>query len=370
MHVFKNDVETFANHYASSMPGKMRKFQQSDVEQALEVFQASFQPPAPAPAPSPPPPPHQRNPNNLFGQLMRSAYPWGLSKDVIVRWLKWYTGQPHICPIAENPSHDDFTKACDAMVRDISPGAGMFRGVCEHGISSETVGPETFHELMRMRNGPKPGHNIWAFESCPNPIDLQRAITFKRVGDWGHVSGYIKGFYFQPNGEVVHFNYLGYKVNSISMVGCPAIVWASHVGQAVYTKRAKDFAGVSLDIYVECAETNMYGQSCAYTSGRDDYANLDMLVGLSVGNRMREDREAFFGRRYVTPTSKENLSREHECAIRTNPGYQAACNEAMAEIGGNPVEAMASILGHEEADDSDPCGEEAELSWGAAAAAP
>jgi hypothetical protein len=42
----------------------------------------------------------------------------------------------------------------------------------------------------------------------------------------------------------------------------------------------------------------------------------------------------------------------------------------MAEIGGNLVEAMASILGHEEADDSDPCGEEAELSWGAAAAAP
>ena len=301
---------------------------------------------------------------------MRLAKSWDLPKEVLISWLKWYTRQLHICPIAENPGNDDLTRGYNEMVNDISPGAVMFRNVCEHCLSPETLGSETFHELMRMRNGPKPGHNIWAFESCPNPIDLQRAITFKRVGDWGHVSGYIKGFYFQPNGEVVHFNYPGYKVNSISMVGCPAIVWASHVGQAVYTKRAKDFAGVELDIYVECADTNMYGQSCAYTSGRDDYANLDMLVGLSVGNRMREDREAFFGRRYVTATSKENLSREHECAIRTNPGYQAACNEAMAEIGGIPV-SLCSTLGHEEAEraaeNSDHGGEEAKPDWGAAA---
>lgn len=160
-----NNVVSFAKHYASSIPEIWYQFPQSEVDQALIVFQESHRLPAPAPAPSPPPRPQQpsqpRNPHNLFGQLMAVAKQWNLPRDLLLSWLKWYTRQPHIFQTAENPTHEEFIIACTEMERQISPGAQIFRDVCEHGLSPETVGPKTFHELMESRNAPHSDH-IWA----------------------------------------------------------------------------------------------------------------------------------------------------------------------------------------------------------------
>jgi hypothetical protein len=363
-------VVAFANEYASMMPEKMQEFLQSDVEHALAVFQENFEPPAPSPQP-----PRQKNPNSLFEQIRTIGRNLGIPEPTLVKWLKKYVAQPHILPNAENPSHHDFVEGCKVMNDEISPGAEMFRNVCEHGLSPETVGPDTFRELMRMNHGPQRGQ-IYAFKSCPDPVEILHGLTFKRIGGFGQVTCFIKGVCFQPNGNVRHFNYPNFKAFKARKFIPPPIdgsilVWAAEVGQACYTKTTKDFGGLSLEIFQENSSSNSYGGSCGYTNdnSRDDLLWMDKHISLCVGAAMTEDRDEFFGRTYVTAPERENLLREHEHAIRTSPDYQVACNKAMAEIGGIPV-SLCSTFGHEEderAEDSDPCSEEAELSWGAAA---
>jgi hypothetical protein len=319
---------------------------------------------------------HQpRNPNNLFGKLRTIGRSLGIPEYDLVEWLKEYTKRSEICDIAENPSHHDFTKGCDAMVQEISPGAVMFRNVREHGLSPETVGSETFSELMMMTHGPRKGQ-VYAFESCPHIDEILHGLTFRRVGDFGQVTCFLKGMCFLNDGNVRHFNYPNFKpLKAMQFIPKPidgrVLVWAAEVGQAIYTKTTKDFGGLSLEIFQENSSSNSYGGSCGYSNdnSRDDLLWMDKHVALCVGAAMTEDRDAFYGRPYVTAPAKENLLREFEHAIRTNPDYQAACNKAMAQIGGIPV-SLCSTFGHEEAEraeDSDHGGEEAKPDWGAAA---
>lgn len=140
----------------------------------------------------------------------------------------------------------------------------------------------------------------------------------------------------------------------------------SQVGEAVYTKGLQDFSGEVLRVQTEIGETNMYGRACAYTGvGRDDYISLKIAMSNEMTVLMREHKDAFFERKHVTADSKQNLSREHEELIRSEPKYKAACDEAMAKIGGTPV-LLYSTVGHQQAvESSDHCGAavSCETSW-------
>jgi hypothetical protein len=63
-----HNVVAFANDYASRMPGKMRKFEQSDVEEALAVFQQEYVPAQPQPQPQPAPQPAPQQLQRLTGR--------------------------------------------------------------------------------------------------------------------------------------------------------------------------------------------------------------------------------------------------------------------------------------------------------------
>ena len=61
--VIHSDVVAFVQNYASSMPRKMRNFNQIDVEQACAVFEAEYVPPQPQQQAQQKP---SQNPDNLF----------------------------------------------------------------------------------------------------------------------------------------------------------------------------------------------------------------------------------------------------------------------------------------------------------------
>lgn len=364
--VHKNEISNFAAAYASANSGLKFEFNPSDIDTAKEIFQNTYRPQ--------PQIQHSRNPNNLFEILKKEGKSMGIEHRLLIDYLKWYTTNRVSPDIAENPLSDVITQGIAEMTREISPGAVMFKNICEHGLSSETIGPDTFRMLMMMRNAPKPGH-IWTFKSCPKPDDLIKAITFKKVGKWKYVTGFIKGIYFLPTGEIIHFNFPNFKetkVNKIFMVGHPAIVWASHVGQAVFARRTQDYAGVETKVLLEVSETNSYGRPQAYTNerGADAVREIGKYVGLLMGAIIKEDEDRFFNREYVTVDEKKQLSTEHELEIRSEPAHQAACNEAMAKINGIPV-SLYSKIEHEEderAEDSGQCAKEHPPDdWGAAA---
>jgi hypothetical protein len=314
-------------------------FGQDHVEAALEQFKKLYEPPQPSPQPPsrpqrPPQLPH--NPANLFGQLMAVAKCWHVPNELTINYLKWYTSQPHISQIAQNPSHQDFISAVEEMRRAISPAATMVATIRERGLSQETIGTNVFGELMKMSNGPA-AKQVWAFDACPDPVLLHHAITL-RLAPFEHVSGFIKGVFFEPTGKPTHFNWPNFKSVTAapkSMIGFHALVWASEVGEAVYTKTMRDFGGASLEAQTELADKNSYGGACAYVcGGPDDYCDLKMAVTARVDAIRREDRDEFFEREHVTADKKQDLSKEHEQTIRSNPMYIQLVNEAMVRIGG------------------------------------
>jgi len=338
------EVRDFATKYAEANPPrnppKGMIFGQDHVEAALEQFKKLYEPPQPSPQPPsrpqrPPQLPH--NPANLFGQLMAVAKCWHVPNELTINYLKWYTSQPHISQIAQNPSHQDFISAVEEMRRAISPAATMVATIRERGLSQETIGTNVFGELMKMSNGPA-AKQVWAFDACPDPVLLQYAITLKKVGPFDHVTGFIKGVFFDQTGQATHFNWPNFKFETgapKSMIGSHALVWASEVGEPVYTKGLKDFSGVTLEAQTEFATTGSYGGACSYEGfGRDDYRDLKLAITMRVSNVMNEDRDRFFERPHVTADTKINLSKEHEQLIRSNPTYIQLVNEAMFRIGG------------------------------------
>jgi hypothetical protein len=251
-------------------------------------------------------------------------------------------------------------------------GARILEDVITHGLSPKTIGHGMFDKLMKMKNGPRHRH-VWAFQSCPIPRTLIRALSFKRAVDGiPNISCFISGFIIEPNGKVVQFNYpnlenpmIGWKRDDL--IGKAVIFWTSEVGQVIYTKTWQQFDSGQYD------HTLGKGRKGAgYSGGNikyDDQGNVCtpgklMLDGLDL--EMKKDRDAFFEREHVTASERENLDvfgpnnqLEHE--IRSSLQYQAACEEAMAQIGGMPV-SFCSTPRHEEAvkaAGSDQSGEEA-----------
>ena len=336
--VTNDEARFFAIAYAKSNPPinlpRGRQFEQEHVDAAFEQFKEQYQPPQTAPEPL--------NPNNIFSQLLRLGRHIRIPNETLIDYLRWWTSLPEIREIAEEPTAADVEYGLKEMLKVISPGAKIFRDVCEHGLSPETLGQKTFDQLMIMKNGPQ-HHYVWAFQSCPDPRTLIRALSFKRAVDGiPNISCFISGFIIEPNGKVVQFNYpnlenpmIGWKRDDL--VGKAVIFWTSEVGQVIYTKTGQQFDFGQHDYTLGIGFS---GGGIAYdyegavcTFGKLKYGNLDL--------EMSDDRYAFFAREHVTASERENLNvgknHEIERQIRSSRQYQATCEEAMAQIGGIPV---------------------------------
>jgi hypothetical protein len=347
------------------------------AKRADDEFQESSQPsapaPAPAPSPIPRPPPHLRNPNNLFGQLRTFGRSLGIQDHVVVKWLIEYTSRPEICEIAETPRHQNFVEGCDAMVREISPGARMFRDVCDHGLSPETVGTETFKNIMEMRHPPQNGH-IWAVPKCPGLRKLQGTLFFKNPKipecDWcTNVCCFVAGLCIHPDGTTASFTQEPREGanpgNSPKhMEGHFAITWTTTIN------KIKVVYHPDHDYFEEEMEAARGTGNAVYSTafGRSEFTSVDRLqVCIETDHREMFEKLAL-SNKVIIPMDKEELPNDNKF-LRSDPTYKRLADEAMAQIGGIPV-SLCSTFGHEEAEraeDSDHGGEEAKPDWGAAA---
>jgi hypothetical protein len=215
-----------------------------------------------------------------------------------------------------------------------------------------------FDKLMQMKNGPK-HHYVWAFQSCPNPRTLIRALSFKGAVDGiTNISCFISGFIIEPNGGVVQFNYPDFKNPMVGwkrddLIGKPVIFWTSEVGQVIYTKTLQQFDFGQHDYTLGKGRkgAGYSGNGISYNH-QGDVCTRGKLKLDALDEEMKEDRYAFFEREHVTASERENLdvgpNNQLEHQIRSNLQYQAACEEAMAQIGGVPV-SFCSTPRHEEA---------------------
>jgi hypothetical protein len=339
------DVNRFAIRYASMYPDLQFKFTQTRVQEALVTYQDDYAPPEPLPLPRREPRreprPEPRNPNNIFGQLLRLGRHIRIPNQNLIDYLKWFTSQPHIHEIAENPSLDEIQRFSQQMIEEISPGAVMFRKVCESGLSSDTLGSVTFQKLMQMKLGPQ--IPVYAMRLKFPLKNLIHALSFK--GEDGippYTSCFISGFFFNPNGEEVFFNFPDLKESgkgwdSDYMHGKPVFFWISRVGQVRYLKKSGYFDKGQYDY---ATGEGFAGGGIVY----DDFGNVctwGKIGADSLHAEMVADREAFFNRPHVTAPDKQNLNvgENHnlEREIRGNHKYQAACEKALAQIGCMPV---------------------------------
>ena len=245
-------------------------------------------------------------------------------------------------------------------------GARIFEEVIAHGLSPKTIGHEMFHKLMKMKNGPQSDH-IWAFESCPHLRTLIRTLSIKgRVAGISYISCFISGFIIEPKGTLVQFYYpnfdnpmIGWKRDD--MVGKRVIFWTSEVGQVIYTKKVKHFDLGQHDYTLGVGRrgADYAGGGIAYNHD-GEVCTWGTLKLEALNEEMKADRDAFFEREHVTAPERENLdvgkNHEIERKIRRDPGYKAACKEAIAQIGGIPVSLCRSHQEATAAEGSDHCG--------------
>ena len=232
-----NQVVAFAKNHASEMHDKMYKFQQSDVEHALSVFQAEYVPPQPqqarAQAQSPiglQQPAH--NSFNLFGQLLHRGKDVGISHEKLIPYLKWWTTLPEICDIAEKPSQADVDYGFEEMLKAISQGGLLLRQIVETGELPEKV----IHEIRKVGISFK---FVFVFYVCPLLGALQRALCMPNADKLTATAGFIQGFFIKPDGQLSHFKQSARddKADPKYMEGGMAIVFPSSLGQLRLKKR-------------------------------------------------------------------------------------------------------------------------------------
>ena len=111
----------------------------------------------------------------------------------------------------------------------------------------------------------------------------------------------------------------------------------------MFTRYGLTVESMAVADQTELADKNSYGGACAYVGGgRDDYCSLDMAVAARLNSIRSEDRDEFFERPHVTADTKQDLSKENEQLIRSNPMYIQLVNEAMVRIGGTLLPSSSS----------------------------
>ena len=339
--VIHSDVVAFVQNYASSMPRKMRNFNQIDVEQACAAFEAEYVPPQPqqqaqqfrAHQQKP-----SQNPDNLFGKLLHKGKKFGIPLADLIPYLKWFTCKEDIREIAENPSPEDVEYAFEQMVLEISPAARIIDRAIDEGVSRETIGGDAFSKLTAMKYAPQPGSILWAFKRCPPLRVLQRELC--RAPN----TCIVAGISFSQDGSSTCFTQKlarnhGYAVppDPKFMVGCPAIVFIAKAARYSYVDSMTIGDVLQEDIYSVPGQTDN-----AYYDDSGDMVNpkLHSALGKEEGKDSRRDR--CMEKRYMVPDYEGNLPFD-DPELRTNHAYQAACNQTMSDFGGIPV-SMCTFL--------------------------
>jgi hypothetical protein len=326
---------------------------------------------------------HSKNPNNLFGKLLKVGNSMRFEHSLLINFLKSYT--KGVSPyIAENPRSEDINKGIGEMIKEISPGAVMFKNICEHGLSPITIGEPMFEKIMKMKCPPQNGH-IWALPKCPKIRNLQKTLFFERprgipnhnyrrgeVHEYKNVGCFVAGVCFHPDGTTGFFTQEPSKggvkpdYEPDFMKDLPAIIWSTSIGSLIPVFHI-DYVRLQneMDEHSNGAGTAWY--CSAGTADMDDFVSKTMME-MMIENGQRDDQEkTLFTRKY--PTKKEQLPYD-DAFLRSNPEYKRLADEAMAKINGIPI-SLYSKIEHEEAEraeDSGQCAEDAEsLSWGAAA---
>jgi hypothetical protein len=231
------------------------------------------------------------NPNNLFGQLLRLGRDIGIPENVLIDYLKFYTTQPGIVDIAENPTKSDVTFGYEEMTREISPGMIKFRQVLEQGFSAESMEPNDFKQFMQ--HNPPIGY-IWAFDRCPSLSSIQQEICISQSIDLSNICCLIEGFIFNPNGSISFFKQRNTN-GSQHIFKKPAFIWLANVGTFIIP----GYSGTNGNILV---------------------------------NEERKENP-FYG----IPSRIDQITVHHDRRILANQNYHANCQNAMAKIGGIPI---------------------------------
>jgi hypothetical protein len=328
-----NEAHEFAKAYAEANPPRNlprgRQFEQVHVDAAFKQFKEQYQPPQSAQQP--------RNPNNLFGQLLQKGKKIGIPHADLIPYLKWYTCQEGIRKIAENPSTEDVEYAFEQMVLAISPAARIIDRAIDEGVSRETIGDDAFSKLTAMKYAPQPGYILWAFKRCP-PLRVLQEELCKAPN-----TCILAGISFSQDGRSTCFKQKlarnhGYAIppDPKFMVGCPAIVFIAKAARYSYVDCVTIGDVLREDIYSVPGQTD---NSHYADSGEKVNPELN-TIGKSEGKDSRRDGR--MERRYMVPDFEGNLPFD-DPELRTNPAYQAACNQTMSDFGGIPV-SMCTFL--------------------------
>ena len=295
------EISRFAESQAQAYPGKQRKFNQENVNAIRNLFVSTYK--------SQSKPTH--NPNNLFGHLLREGRKLGIEEELLQDYLKWYISQPNISKISENPRQEDIDSGYYRMLREISPGANMFKNVCREGISPDTIGHNQFAEFIRHN---PPSEYMWAFDECPPLIEVQKRMCFKKCGRLENISCFMAGMFFNPDGKIGFFKQSTKRErpDPEHQIGAPAVLWPFRVGHYVNIPSSSNKDGL-----------NSYSAS-------GDYVGLSERVGAISS----ADYKGFMD---IVPRVAENIRQGEMDEILKNPDYFKACKEAMDKIGGIPV---------------------------------
>lgn len=295
------EISRFAKIQADAYSGNKHKFNKKNVNAIRNLFVRTYA--------SQSKPTH--NPNNLFGYLLREGRKLGIEEELLNHYLNWYTSQPNISKISENPKKEDIDSGYYSMLREISPGAFMFKNVCREGISPDTIGHEQFAKFMRHN---PPSEYMWAFDECPPLIQVQRRMCFKKCGRLENISCFMAGMFFNPDGKIGFFKQSTKREKSDPehQIGAPAVLWPFRVGH--YININSNSKGDKLNPY---SKTGNYHGSNA-----------------RVGAISSADYKGFME---IVPRITTDIRQDEMDEILKNPDYFKACKEAMDKIGGIPV---------------------------------
>lgn len=332
----RNEISNFAKAHASANSRLKKEFNPTDLEAAKQLFERTYR--------SQPRIQLSRNPDNLFGKLMKEGKNMGVEHNLLIDYLKWYTTNRVSPDIAENPRFDDVIQGIAEMTRDISPGGIIFQNILRDGISCETLGESGFFKLNQMKERPQAGH-VWAIPSCP-PLDtLLDALCIKRAGPCENIVCSISGLSIKPNGEISAFKLFLPKQHHViefpkrtHMEGYPAIIWSTNV--SVYKLN-------QIQSYVdpEFVNERIYGRNadgeidfepgvCVGPGQLNEYAGDGKMAFINTEQDMQNELHDMVFSQTVAlkPTYAENLGPDNSY-IREIPEYQNACNTNLSKFG-------------------------------------
>jgi len=332
--IYDQMATEFANSYASEHPPQSKKkFKQSEVDCALQVFrerqeqwrqqreqerlqreqeqqqqreqeQRRQQP--------------TRTPNNLFGKLLHKGKEVGILHENLIPYLKWWTMLPEICGIAEDPSPADVEYGFKEMLKAISQGVLLLQQIVKAGVLPEKVKLEIQKLGISFEF-------VFVFYKCPCLLVLQRALCMKNADGVSATAGFIEGFLVHSDGHMSHFKQRARddKSDPTHMKGAMAIVFPSSIGNLRLKSKAIGVADDPFKKHEKFDPTDQYhGENPRDSWPGMGHANSTEYIIVKPGDIPSAAQQVDFSKRDKILGASEFLSY-----------YQ----KTMMELGGVPI---------------------------------